>query len=308
MRSVTCALLLGAIVVFSGGVSAQSITSPPNFLSNNGGSPGGAVYFDVTVLAGGGLQIQSFDSNCTAAAGTSVTLDVYTTPGTSIGVQTNMAAWTLQGSATAPSLGQNMPTPFDTGDFVLPAGNYGMAIVNSGGHRYTNGTGANQAVANAEMSLTFGQASNVAFTGALFDPRVWNGTIYYAPNANILALQQSGPGIGDLAVSLTMIAPTATEGFTLLSTDTSLAQGEGLMLGITPVSLTWDILGYAYFPGNPFHFMTSDPAPFFPGAAFVAPPGSVTALAGQTMDFVCLMINASGGLDGQSNVVRLAFQ
>jgi hypothetical protein len=58
---------------------------------------------------------------------------------------------------------------------------YGIALVLDGthGHQYTNGDGGNQNYSNADLSLSFGTATNVPFTGNIFNPRVWNGTIYY---------------------------------------------------------------------------------------------------------------------------------
>ncbi|MEE2712362.1 MAG: hypothetical protein VX913_06270, partial [Planctomycetota bacterium] len=175
------ALVFVACLIVAGGVSAQSITTPPNFVSNNGGSAGGAVYFDVTVISPGGLFIESFDCNGGSLAGTAVDLDVYICAGTSVGNETNAGAWGQVACGSGTALGLNMPTSFDTSDFQLLPGTYGMALVHSGGHRYTNGDGTNQAVANAEMSLALGTASNVAFTGGIFSPRIWNGTIHYAP-------------------------------------------------------------------------------------------------------------------------------
>ena len=135
--------------------------------------------------------------------------------------------------------------------------------------------------------------------------QTWNVSLL---DNNILNLAQSGPGIGDLAVSLTSLSSTAAEGFTFLSTNTVLPEGAGPFFGLVPVGITWDILSYPYFPGNPFHFLTSDPPPFFPQSAFIAPPGTMSALTGQSMDFVCVMLNALGGYDSKSNVARITFQ
>ncbi|MAG55843.1 MAG: hypothetical protein CMJ83_06095 [Planctomycetes bacterium] len=315
MRSAICAeglrfraplaLLLGACIVLAGGVSAQSITTPPNFVSNNGGSPGGGVYFDVVVLSGGGLNITSLDTNCSAAAGVAVNIDVYTIPGTSVGNETNMALWTLVGSGTGTSLGVNMPTPVDTSDFVLTAGSYGMAIVNFGGHRYTNGTGANQAVANAEMSLALGTASNVAFSGGIFSPRIWNGTLYYAPNANILSATQTA-GQTDLTITLDMLSPGAGMGWTLVSANTTLGVAEGPVLGLMPDFNTFWALGVPYAPGNVFHFNGGD-AGVFPDVPFQVGNGGMATASGQTIDLVCFFLDNSLNFLAASNVVRITF-
>ena len=66
---------------------------PLPWASNNGGTAGGVVFFDLAVSAG--VLINAFDCNCSGTTGTSVTLEVYTTPNTYVGNETNAAAWTL---------------------------------------------------------------------------------------------------------------------------------------------------------------------------------------------------------------------
>lgn len=124
---------------------------------------------------------------------------------------------------------------------------------------------------------------------------------------NRLAVSQSGPGVGDLAVSLTNLATDGFEGFTLLSKVTSLTAGGGFMVGIVPDALTWAILGFPYFPGNPFHYRTTDVG-LFPRVPFAAPPGSVSTLSGTAVDFVAFLVDAQGRYVGRSNVVRLTLQ
>ena len=164
---------------FNAGVG-QSITTL--FASNNGGAGGGAVYYDVTI-GPADLDIISFDIN-TADAG-AISMDVYTIPGTSVGNETNMALWTLVGSGTGTGAGLNNPSAVTlASSFTLLAGtSYGIALVLdiAHGHDYTNGNGPNQMYSNPDISVSLGQASNAPFTGGVFTPRVWNGTIYYGP-------------------------------------------------------------------------------------------------------------------------------
>ena len=201
MRTPCVALLVASACLLTGVASAQSITTPPNFASNNGGSSGGAVYFDLTVTWGGpaGLTVTSLDTNCSATAGAIATLEVYTTPGSYLGVETDPAAWTLVSSGTGCSLGQDVPTPVNISDFPLPSGSYGIAIVNSGGHRYTNGNGTNQTVSGPHLSLSLGAATNVPFTGGIFSPRVWNGTIHYTASPQVLVTTSLLSPIGMVA-------------------------------------------------------------------------------------------------------------
>lgn len=124
---------------------------------------------------------------------------------------------------------------------------------------------------------------------------------------NRLSVVQTGPGIGDIQLSLSMLSPSGYEGFTLLSANTIAPAGSGFLLGIVPDATTWSIFGFPYFPGNPFHFRTTDLG-LFPQSPLVGPPGSVSALGGLTFDLVCFMIDITGAYDSRSNVVRYTFQ
>lgn len=159
--------------------SAASLTTL--FASNNLGSVGGAVYFDVNITNPGGLRFTEIKTNV-AESGVSGGLQLYTTSqgGTSVGNQTNSGVWTLQGSGTGFGAGTDNPTTFDISNFKLEQGRYGFAVVLTNlANRYTNGTGTNQFFSNADLELTLGSATNVPFTGSVFSPRVWNGTLVY---------------------------------------------------------------------------------------------------------------------------------
>jgi hypothetical protein len=125
-------------------------------------------------------------------------------------------------------------------------------------------------------------------------------------SGNLLSLVTSGGGAGDLVLSLTAISVGATEGFILLTVDTSTPLGSGPILGIRPDALTWTIFGYPSLPGSPFHFPIGVPG-VFPATSFVLPPGTLSSLAGVTMDAVALVFGPAFGYIGRSNVVRVAW-
>ncbi|WP_249041337.1 HYR domain-containing protein, partial [Aequorivita antarctica] len=151
------------------------------FASNNGGNPGGAVYFDITV-GPSDLEVTDIDVN-TAEAG-SFTMDIYTLVGTYVGNEANPGAWGAA-AANASGTGAGVDTPSNAvlaSSITLTANTtYGMALVLDGthAHAYTNGDGSNQNFSNADMSMALGAASNVPFTTPIFAPRVFNGAIHY---------------------------------------------------------------------------------------------------------------------------------
>jgi hypothetical protein len=172
-----CVLALGTL---ADRAAAQSITTL--FNQNNYGNVDGANYFDATVT--NALTVTNLDVNCgpLSTLGASFGVDVYTTPNTAVGNQTNMAVWALVGSGTGIVAAPNTPVPVDVSDFPLVPGSYGIAIVftgNTANLAYTNGTGTNQNYSNTDIALALGSATNMPFTGNVFQPRVWNGTIYY---------------------------------------------------------------------------------------------------------------------------------
>ncbi len=147
----------------------------------NNGSPGGAVYFDITV-GPEDIELTSIDLN-TDVAGTGFSVDVYTIEGTHVGNETNQGAWTMRTSGSGTSAGEGSPSTATLDDtFVLSANTtYGMALVLDGthSHHYTNGNGSNEHFENADLALDLGAATNTPFSGGVFSPRVFNGGLCY---------------------------------------------------------------------------------------------------------------------------------
>src|SRR5690554_6736153 len=147
----------------------------------NNGSPGGAVYFDVTVDSED-IELTSIDLNIDGA-GTGFTVDVYTIEGTHVGNETNQGAWTMRTSGSGTSAGEGSPSTATLDDtFVLSANTtYGIALVLDGthSHYYTNGDGTNEHFENSDLALDLGAATNTPFSGTVFTPRVFNGGLCY---------------------------------------------------------------------------------------------------------------------------------
>lgn len=193
-KPLTLALLATGL---AGAANAQTLPSncvETLFASNNSGSLGGAVYFDLTVTQN--ISIAGLLHNTVSIDPVGIT--VFTTSGTYVGQENNMAAWTqvAEDDGLALSAGLDQPTAFTfVAPFSLAPGTYGIALMGdnftTGAQmqmNYTNGTGGNQNYASmdAVLSLSLGAATNVPFTGNVFSPRVWNGRLCHGMG--------SGPG------------------------------------------------------------------------------------------------------------------
>lgn len=165
--------------------SAQSLTTL--FAANNGGSNGGAVYFDLQV-GPNPISITAFETNTAETFQFDFTVYSLGAGTTHVGNETS-AGWSVIGTGAGTGMGRDIPSPVTLNGNINLAANtaYAFALVldrdggggNAAGHDYTNGTGGNQSFGNADLSLRLGTASNVPFTTPIFNPRVWNGTILY---------------------------------------------------------------------------------------------------------------------------------
>lgn len=152
------------------------------FESNNGGSVGGAVYFDV--VATQAVTISGLTANVRPAGGLP-SVEMWTRSGTFAGNEASPAGWSLaavsDGLTVAAEEDDQTSFSFNI-PANLPAGRTGVALVMIGAsNEYTNGNGANQVHTSQDGILTIeaGSATNVPFTGGVFMPRVWNGTLCY---------------------------------------------------------------------------------------------------------------------------------
>jgi hypothetical protein len=150
---------------------AQSLTT-----TYEGGNGQGGVMFDLVPSTN--MTIDSFDASI--YAGTTAEVTIYWRLGTANGFQNSADGWNVMGTATVASQGDNVPTHIAIGGLALSAGQtYGIYIDTgpSSGVRYTNGR---TTYSNADLTLNtwFGKG-RPAFTGGTFDPRIFNGTVYY---------------------------------------------------------------------------------------------------------------------------------
>jgi hypothetical protein len=171
-------LLALALMVPLGTAYAGSLTTM--FASNNGQDGN---MFDVLVGAND-LTITGFDLNLQAVT---TNIEIYTKNGTWVGSDTDPAAWTLVSSLPeVVGQGTDAPTHIDVTPFVLTANSvWALYLTDTTGFafNYTDGTGVgNVAASNPDLTILEGSGKQYAF-GAEFEPRIWNGTIYYSLDA-----------------------------------------------------------------------------------------------------------------------------
>jgi hypothetical protein len=157
------------------------------FTGGNGLGANATVYFDATVTTGGfDLTVTEIDINTDATVGTTVNADIYIIDGgTYAGNETNAAAWgTVEATASGPSAGTDNPTTLTlaTPITLSAGGTTAIAVFMDQSVNYTNGNGTNEQFSNADLTLDLGSATSGLFTGSVFNPRVWNGTVRYEYN------------------------------------------------------------------------------------------------------------------------------
>lgn len=222
-------------------------------------------------------------------SGTGITTSIIGTIVPPIGTFVHIA-YVFDAAAVPPTIygyanGALLVTTPQSGTPVLNAGNFVVGAAQTQG-------GLNGTLDEFRLWLTARTATEIAAT--------YNMELF---NENLLAATTTG--IGDLNLSLTLINPSATEGYTLLSAATGAAVGTGPVFGIWPDALTWQIFFIPIGAGNPLHFITGISG-LYPGAPFIAPPGSLLGFAGTTLDFSVLLLGPGFSYVGRSNVVRVS--
>jgi hypothetical protein len=227
---------LSVLALLASAVTAQSLTT--TFAGGNGQS--GNMFEIVGVQP---VIITGFDIH--VGVGT-WNVEVYTLPaGTSIvGNDTNAAAWTLVGSATGVAgLGQGLPTPVPlTLGVPVAAGqtqSFYVTLSNGTSIIYTNGTAVGNVFAqDSFIQFREGYGNAYPFAGT-FQPRIWNGNIYYSAGSGTFATNSVlGVGCGGSAAGDGSFYELFTAGFDLANTGISLfwtGNGYAVVSGASPV-------------------------------------------------------------------------
>lgn len=185
---------LFALAVMLGAASpgaAQTLNTHPG-PANNGGSPGWAIFFDVTST--GPISVTQMTTASTAAANAAFTVEVFTRVGTALGGPvgsgpgSSPAGWTSLGTAPATQgpVASGVSLPIDIPDIALVGGQLtGVAILFTGaGPRYFGtGTPPYGTYSDANLTLVTGDARSVPFTtgGTFFTSRELVGSVTYVP-------------------------------------------------------------------------------------------------------------------------------
>lgn len=195
MRFLSIAVLMAA--------SALTAQSPltTTFANNNANANGGMCFFDLDVTSAAGIQITSVDIHTGALAGG---IEFWTCPTAWLGNEANAGAWTSQGIGTfSTGAGTGVGTQVCFGNgFYLPQGQYGVAIQQDSATNalYTTAVGFPLVYTVNEVTLTAGASNNAPFAGAPFNPRLWNGSIYFnvgpVPGTCIANAQSESYGLG----------------------------------------------------------------------------------------------------------------
>jgi hypothetical protein len=178
MSKLTNSVVLGAICFYPALLAAQSPLTT-TFASNNGGLPGGMVFFDLNVINPAGITIKQLDINTQSTGGE---LQVFSGQSGYAGIAALPSAWTQVANGAVDAAGLNNPSRVCLGGgFFLPVGSHAIALWGSEiSHRYTTGSSTFPLVySNSDLALTAGAATNTQFGGVQFSPRVWNGNVYY---------------------------------------------------------------------------------------------------------------------------------
>ena len=213
--------------------------------ADNNGQDGNM--FDVVATNAAGVTIRSFDINCDAGT---FDFEVYklTIPGPYANSVNTPGDWTLVGSATGVvGQGNGVPTqlPICVEEYI-PAGAtqsfYVTGTQNLFPINYTNGTATGALYAsNADLEFYEGAGLQYPFTQN-FNPRIFNGNIYYdigntvGAGCSFASVSTYGAGCGVVGyASVYEQQPSATMDLDgLMVTGLSLGQGAGYLVQVMP--------------------------------------------------------------------------
>lgn len=141
--------------------------------------------FDLTNISASAVELTGIFSG-NFQAGTAGNVQMWYRNGTYIGNEANASSWSLLGTSSFTSAGLNIATSFDVGNsLVVNSGEViGLYMLSDvyNSVLYTNGSNT---FSDSIIQLDLGGGTDdIAFSGNVFSPRTWNGTIDYNTNAS----------------------------------------------------------------------------------------------------------------------------
>jgi hypothetical protein len=181
------------VAMFTAGLTSATHAQSLTTTAPNNGS--GGVFLDLTPV-GGALNLNAFASYFSSTAGTPVSVEVWTRPGSYVGFSGSNAGWTLTQTVVGTSAGTatlSASIPLTTPIPLPAAATTGIClhvITTGGGIRYTGTTTVPPQTtwSNADITLfsDIARTGTVAFAGTANTPRCFAGAIEYTtadPNA-----------------------------------------------------------------------------------------------------------------------------
>ena len=217
-----CAVVLSAtdeLVCSGDSVTLSAIANGPGIqlqASNTAGNNHRGNMFDI--VATNSVTILSFDASPMG----NTTIEIYYKPGTWNGFANTPSAWTYVGSAATPYTGGFSAVAVPV-NITIPAGQtyafYVTSNTSAVSVNYSNGNNVGN-VYSGDANITFLEGGGMEYpftagTGAVYQPRVWNGMIHYALADQPGTVITWGTGETTSSVDVT---PTATTEYTVSAT------------------------------------------------------------------------------------------
>lgn len=182
-----CAVVLTAsdpLICSGENITLNALANGPGYqmdASNTAGNNHRGNMFDI--VATNDVTILSFDASPMG----NTTIEIYYKVGTWNGFANTPSAWTFVGSAPVTYTGGFSAVPVDV-NITIPAGQtyafYVTSNTSAVSLNYSNGTNVGN-VYSSDANITFLEGGGMEYpftanTGAVYQPRVWNGRIHYA--------------------------------------------------------------------------------------------------------------------------------